>query len=225
MPDISVTCVACGRSTTVSEYAALEQLPCPGCGAPLAPPTATEPRAKPTIKRREPFKPDLAADPAAEGAATESGPKVVTARVRGDALVLRKRTLNVNHITWAAIIALGVPLALVRYRGLLPGAAEFLSSMGDAVGIWVFLAMHVWLVAECFQDDFLTGICAVLVPGFSFGYLFARSANALLRVTFCLFAIACGPESYAQAMEWAGTVFQTVNGWIAGHEYEAGVIQ
>lgn len=234
MPDITRTCASCGTSIQVSEYADAASLKCPGCGKPMAeaapsvaPPDGSRPR--PQLRRRkaaaEGGDAAVVEQPVAAPAAGDAKPssRVVIAQVKDGTVKYKRRLLNAMTVSWGITILIGLPLAFVRYGDMFD--PTWLIGMGGRArtyGPLLVLLFHLLVAAEAFKDEFFLGICALIIPGYSLIYLYTRSENYVVRVAFLLFAITFGPETYGGITDYASRAYYTVDGWITGHEREAG---
>ena len=113
---------------------------------------------------------------------------------------------------WAVFILLGAGMYFVRYRGILPG--EYLRTM-ITWGPYVVLGIHVMLVLRAFQDSIFHGILALLVPLYSFYWLFAVSDDFLIRAVVAGLLVGLGQDSAIFYQQVLSEVMANVNQWIS----------
>ena len=112
-------------------------------------------------------------------------------RPRGNSALTR------DTLCWIALFAIGVPLAYLRYGTVLDkGTLGSLSNFGKTYGVAIMLIFHVLCVLAAFKDEISRGMLALVVPCYSFFYVFSMSDQYVVRVLLGLFLIAFGFETY-----------------------------
>ncbi len=102
-----------------------------------------------------------------------------------------------DTLCWLALFAIGVPLAYLRYGNVLGnGTLVSLSTFGTTYGLAIMLIFHVLCVLIAFKDEISRGMLALVVPCYSFFYVFSKSDQYVVRVLLGLFLIAFGFETY-----------------------------
>ena len=112
-------------------------------------------------------------------------------RPRGNSALTR------DTLCWIALFAIGVPLAYLRYGTVLDkGTLGSLSNFGTTYGVAIMLIFHLLCVLAAFKDEISRGMLALVVPCYSFFYVFSMSDQYVVRVLLGLFLIAFGFETY-----------------------------
>ena len=245
MPDIKLTC-QCGREVTLSEYAKPESRICPSCGTAIAIPGTPESDSRSTsssvpspaesdARASEPTsgdraKPSLAKRPRTGKRKTVLPADAPVSTVRAEVVPSTRRVRRAQPTVFSAatislliLLLVGIPLAWYRYSGRMdPTTLESLFHMGYEWGPWALLIVHVLIIINAFHDEFFQGILSIMVPLYSFSYLYIRSDNHYLRVGFALFLILFAPGTYDGAADYANLIYHKASAWIGQYDHEAG---
>lgn len=108
-----------------------------------------------------------------------------------------KSGITADTLCWLALVAIGLPLAYLRYGNVLgSGAIGSLSSFGTNYGLGILLVFHVLGVLAAFKDEFSRGMLALVVPLYSLFFVFSKSDQYVVRVLLGLFLITFAVETY-----------------------------
>jgi hypothetical protein len=216
MADVVLTCAACGRQTTVSEYVGAEGLVCDSCGAKLEAPVIT--RKTPRLGGR----PAPAAPPATPTVTTgESALKTMAIsrfkqRTRRQKVRDRRRdksTAVVMAQTWGLFAVLAAAFWFVRHKNVLGG----ILSVDDTVTVaLVVLGMlHLSMIAMAFRDEFFQGILCLLIPFYTLYYLLAVSDAFYLRALVGALLVGFGVDAYEFLRDHSYEIYMFVTNWLA----------
>lgn len=207
MADLEATCEACGQRSAVSEFADWSAVNCPRCGirltrpVPVDRPPAAEARLK--IRGRQ-----FTAGP-------EDRPQTAPhSRTAGNFRTPARTGLwNRWCIGPWTVFLLGAPvLTVVRYAGVLP--PDVLQPLRDH-GPWLVVAFHCAIVLYAFKDSVHQGILCLLVPFYSFFYLFFLSNAFYLRAVLGAVLAGLGRDSATFFLQRSVAVSDAVHRWIA----------
>lgn len=118
-----------------------------------------------------------------------------------------KRTIG----PWLVFLVLGGALGFARYGGML--SSHYLS-YSVKYGAFVVLGMHIILVLHAFKESVFQGILSLLVPLYSFYFLFVISDAFYLRAVFAGILVGIGQDSAFVWQDWIMTIIRTVTSWI-----------
>jgi uncharacterized MnhB-related membrane protein len=106
---------------------------------------------------------------------------------------------------------LGSISGFFRYGGGLSGTeTQFLKEYG----IFMLLAVHIFIVLKAFKDSIFSGVLSLLVPFYSFYYLFFISDDFILRAVVGALLLGVGQDSVTDFNHIALKVVKGVDGWI-----------
>jgi len=207
MADVSAKCPECGTQVTVSEYANPASVVCPSCGAgiPFSPDTsASASKPRPKLKRVEP-KP---AEPEGDEAESESEwSKLADKQPRQKS----KRRVRSHSIGWALFLVIGGIMWYLRYG---PTAPPLFAVLSAQYGFFFVIAVHVLIILKAFKDSIFSGILCLLIPFYSFYYLFVISDDFLLRSVVAGLLVGIGQDSLQSMQAELSSTVMTVTNWI-----------
>jgi hypothetical protein len=103
-------------------------------------------------------------------------------------------------------------MGFLRYGGFLP--AEYLSWF-PTYGPYAILVVHVILVLMAFKDGIFQGILCLLIPMYSFYYLFIVTDQFYFRAVVAGLLVGVGVDSAVFFQAKFLDVAEEVRGWIA----------
>lgn len=244
MADIEISCASCSKTLKISQFVDKSALVCPYCknkvqpdAAPPEPAPETkgkgsffsgerrlklkEMEAKPTTLFKSPEQ--LAEEAAAakkakkdrKGGAPEEEPKkpgdVCTAEVKEHEQ--RVEVFSHHRISWLIFITLAGLAYFARY-----GAGGLYAPQIKAYAdycAWAIVAMNVVIIAVSAKDSIFQSVLGLLIPGYSFYWLFLVSDNFYLRAIFGGILIAIGQDGGLVIQEVLAGWFKTVNSFIS----------
>ncbi|NQU40456.1 MAG: hypothetical protein HQ523_10925 [Lentisphaerae bacterium] len=219
MADVDVTCETCGSPITLSEYAAIETISCRGCGAPLravasVPSKSVGERLKlkkveapPEAATDEDGNPILASH--AEDAETWRFQRYIE-QSRDSIKTRPKQTAFLLSILCFMLLA--TAMAYARYfEGVSPSTLQTIRIYGP----YVALAMHVVIMLAAFKDSVFQGILCLLVPGYSFFYLFLVSDNFWMRAVVGGLLVGIAQDSALFYRDVGLNIYEAVTRYIA----------
>jgi hypothetical protein len=113
--------------------------------------------------------------------------------------------------SWLLFIALGGLMGAIRYGGIL--SAEALPML-QVYGPFVIIAFHVLIILKAFRDNVFSGILCLLIPLYSFYYLFMNSDDFYLRAVVGGMLIGLGQDSAIYFNDLMIKVADIVQQWI-----------
>jgi hypothetical protein len=224
MADVEVKCEECGAPVVLSEYAAMETISCRACGAPLrtrtsAPTDSVRERLKLRPQPPPPAQPP-AAPPAkgkAKGASKAPPPEEEIWRLERYIGESRARIKDKPKsagllLSWLCFMLLAAGMAYARYFGAVtPGLVDAIKTYGP----YVTLAIHAIIMLTAFKDSVFQGILCLLIPGYSFIYLFTVSDNFWMRAICGGLLVGVAYDSALYYRDVAATVYNAVTRYIA----------
>lgn len=114
-------------------------------------------------------------------------------------------------LSWLVFVLLGAAMGFLRYGGKI-GASEL--DIMFQYGPWLMLVVHIVLVLMAFQDSVYDGILSLLIPLYSFYWLFVVSDAFLLRAVVAGLLAGVGQDSLAFYQEHFGTIIRVGKDWI-----------
>jgi len=172
MADIQATCPHCGKTVTVSQFVRLENIPCRGCGKPLA--GNATPTATPTVTASAWNVPNPAP---VDSPLAPIGVQTVAAKVK---LTPPRFRLPHQIITWSIFAVIAIVFALLTFVI----APDFMQSWLDPYAWLVLTAIWLYVSIRAFADSILNGALCLLVPGYVFYYLFLIWDDYMARAVF-----------------------------------------
>lgn len=218
MADVTVVCSGCGVKVVASEFA--DSVACRSCGKvtpvrapagdPMAGSVGTDGVAKPAgmklrdgVARGVPLKPS---------AIIEEMVKRVQARAGG-----RQRRTNhaecANHplVAWGVFLVLGGLCAWARFGNLLPPVyQDMLKTWGPVAALF----FHVVVLFKAFDDSVFYGSLCLLLPPYTFYYLFAICDIFVLRALYMGVLAGVGMDTFFAVKRLSIEVYIAVSSWI-----------
>lgn len=210
MADVQLTCPACGRIQTVSEYVEEREMACPACGQAITLPERKSGKIGLQLKRREPPAPA-----AAPGAADQASglPSLVAGRTAGAARNSRRiqaQTLKIG-LNSLLFLVLAAGLAYIRFYNGLPGVPLETVKL---YGLLAVAAAYLLIIILALRDNMFAGLLAIVVPFYPFYYLFFSSSVLFVRALVGALLVAFGYDTLLFVQAWSAGVVAAVNHWI-----------
>ena len=223
-------CEKCGNLQYEWESALSGLMACSNCSEPLnAPRPEKNPTRKLAVSRKDkPERVETRSTPAEEAQPMAGHWDTVLAgklrnMVDNGVSVPLRFTVTPYLISWAILIAIGIPLLWFRYGvGLGSVNESMIQYFGIRFGPILLLIAHISIVLLAFQDDFSCGLLCLLVPLYSFYYILAQPEYNLLRIFLCLMMLFIGVEIYEGTSLYLGEYGREIHAWIGRHEHEGG---
>ena len=114
-------------------------------------------------------------------------------------------------LSWVVFVLVAVVMYFLRYGHLLSN--EHHRMLVD-YGPYSLLVLHLTLLIMAFQDSIYQGILALLVPLYSFYWLFIISDAFLLRAIVAGLLVGIGIDSLAFYQVWFNEIVRVVKIWI-----------
>ena len=121
------------------------------------------------------------------------------------------RRVSYNLPAWIVFVVLGCVMGTLRYGGILSSTqiADFKS-----YAPFVFIALHIFIVVRIFGDSVFSGILSLLVPPYTYYYLFVFSDDFLIRAVFAGIFVGIGVDSVEFFELQSIQIFKSVSVWI-----------
>jgi hypothetical protein len=205
MADVEIKCTRCGTVVVVSEFADVAELRCRSCGEKLQ--RLDMPLSKRRLAVRKPAEEDTGREEDAEPYVRELPPQPHLQRMPS------KRRLRMSHsaLAWIIFVVLGAVSGGLRYGGLLP--ADDVAFIKEHA-IFVVLGLHALITLRAFEDSVFHGTLCLLVPLYSFYFLFSISDFFYLRAVTAGMLLGLGADSAVTFSETAVDVIESINAWI-----------
>lgn len=210
MADIEITCPKCSHVTTVSEFIAPDSLVCHSCGEKLQKPETASPKPKPALQRLRIQEPEPAVT---EEKKADQAPKEwrFYKHTRKEKKPKRRFRLSHHAAGWIIFVVLAGTMGFMRYGGgLSADHIKLIKQFGPAVVI----AIHALIVLKAFKDSVFQGILCLLIPLYSFYYLFLVSDDFYLRAIIGGVLIGIGQDSFDVLKDNIIAGFRAVDAWI-----------
>jgi DNA-directed RNA polymerase subunit RPC12/RpoP len=114
--------------------------------------------------------------------------------------------------SWLCFIVIAALMASIRFLYIMP--PDYLDVL-QLYGPYLALLMHVIIILMAFKDTVFQGILCLLIPGYSFFYLFLVSDNFWARALMGGLLVGIGLDSALFYKDVAGNVYRTVSDYIA----------
>ena len=213
MADIQLTCPACGRLQTVSEYVEEPAIPCPACGQTIALPERKPVNPGLHLKRRDPPRPREQAVHAGAAVNGSALPSLVARRsanvARGDHWV-QAHTLRV-WLSALIFLALAGGLAYIRFYGGWPGMP--LETL-KWYGMLAVAAAYLFAIGLALRDNMLDGLFAIVIPLYPFYYLFFSSGAVFMRALVGALLVAFGYDTLLYLQGWSIGLVDAIKLWV-----------
>jgi hypothetical protein len=115
-------------------------------------------------------------------------------------------------LAWVLFLVLGATMWFLRYYAGAP--AQYAMMLKD-YGPYIVIVLHVVIVLTAFQDTVFQGILCLLIPFYSFYYLFLVSDSFYLRAVGAGLLVGVGVDSASFFQAHVGKWVDAVSGWIA----------
>jgi hypothetical protein len=216
MADVTVICSGCRAKVVASEFA--DAVTCRACGS--VTPVKTQASANPS------------AAPGGSDPQKASGLKLKDAPVHGQAIKPPKEIADVaqrvkaratarggagtqwvNHplVAWGVFIVLGGLSAWARFGHVLPPQyEEMLITWGPAVALF----FHAMVVVDAFGDSVLSGALSLLIPPYTFYYLFTVCDKFILRSLYCGVLAGVGLDTFLILKKYSIEAYIKINSFI-----------
>ena len=214
MADIEFTCKACGNTTTASEFIDRDAVVCQQCGGKIAdnaPPPAVNQRLK--LKKSDPL--EVAPQVIHE---QESDHNEWLPPSSQHASAEHKERAGLKHSlgSWAVFLLIGGFMGVIRYTDWIQyPIIHDIKLFTEAYGPYTVLAFHLLITMKAFKDSVFQGVLCLLIPGYSFYYLFFMADDFYLRGAVGGIIVGVGQDSAKYFSEIAMGVADKVTVWIA----------
>lgn len=220
MADLMVICAGCGSKIVASEFA--DAVTCRSCGkvnpvrTPVSIDTGGGVAAEPSgqkmggLKLKDAGVHETVIKPPAD---VEELVKKVKARANSGKKKGSAEWANHPLFAWGVFIVLGGACAAARFGGILPPEyLEMFKTWGPAGALF----FHLVLVIKAFEDSVFYGSLSLLIPPYSFYYLFALCDVFILRALYMGVLAGVGFDTYLLLKYYSIETYIKVNSWILG---------
>jgi hypothetical protein len=114
-------------------------------------------------------------------------------------------------ISWILFVIIGSAAGVMRYCGVV--SPQYVALFPE-YGPFLFLAMHVIIILKAFADSVYQGILCLLIPFYSFYYLFLVSDAFYLRAIFGGLLVGIGWDSCQFYQKLLTTWINRTEAWI-----------
>ena len=216
MADIQLTCPACGRLQTVSEFVEELVMACPACGQAMALPARKPGKPGLKLKQREPPRSCEQAVPADAPESADNVPALPSLVARRSASLARdthRVQAHARRVLLSALIflALAGGLAYIRFYGGWPGMP--LETL-KWYGMLAVAAAYLFVIGLALRDNMFDGLLAIVVPLYPFYYLFFSSSAVFARALVGALLVVFGYDTLQYLQGVAAGVVEAVNFWI-----------
>jgi hypothetical protein len=214
-------CEKCGTPQYEWETALSGPASCSNCGDPLSAPEPV--RKKPTRK----LSVAPVAQSGADSATAQESDSVLATELRHmidtNLAVSSGVAITPTLVSWVIMLLLGIPLAWLRYGGMMSGELQSMFQYwGSTHGPPVLFGIHIVITLLATKDEFSKGMLCLLVPLYSFYYLMTLPDNHIFRVLVFLLFVLIGVDAYHSTVQMLAQHSDQISAWISGNEYEAG---
>jgi len=120
-------------------------------------------------------------------------------------------------LSWIVFVLIGGAMGYLRYGNYLPPDQLALFAK---YGPWIVIAIHVIVTLMAFSDTVFQGILCLLIPFYSFYYLFFVSDAFMIRAVAAGLLVGIAQDSILVFQREANRIITAVNQWIsAGGEW------
>jgi hypothetical protein len=205
MADINLTCLKCGITIAVSEYAN-GRVPCPHCGTML----------DKTPSKLGVLRPQLA-HPDGRSVLATPAPTKLSPAPRHDSNQRARAALGPRlwlRVLLAWILFFGLLGALLAWQWKGQQDARYLQTYLN-VRWWLFAAAWLAILVPAFLDSWLQGVLCLCVPPYTLYYGLDRLDYFIVRAFYFAVVFALGAEFYfLPGITLVGIVQTEVNDWI-----------
>lgn len=208
MADVQLTCTRCFTVTKVSEFVDDSALVCRSCGAKLIRPEREDARArKPRVAAERP-----AVETCGEAGYKEGNPAEMWPGGRNAPKPTKKTRVMHHWYALAIFVVFGGLMGYLRYGGGLDGARLDVLHTYAAPGV---LVLHLLIILKAFEDQVFQGILCVLVPFYSFYYLFVLCDSVYIRALVGGLLVGIGQDAAEVTQVEFFRVCEFVRAWIS----------
>ena len=206
MADIDIQCPACKVLTSVSEFIDSRTVACKSCKHQIEVPLRVEdpgPVRKLKVKRRQSL-------PVEES----PGDETFIGQIKPPKRRKPKSEWRISQhvLAWAIFLVLGTAMYFLRYRGVLE--RNYLDMLITFAPL-VIAAFHILIVLKAFQDAVMHGILCLLIPCYSFIYLFFISDDVYARAVVAGLLVGMAQDSYLFFQTHMVNIYHAINAWLA----------
>lgn len=115
-------------------------------------------------------------------------------------------------LSWIVFVVIGGAMGYLRYGNYLPPDQMVLFAK---YGPWIMIAIHAIVTLMAFSDTVFQGILCLLVPGYSYYYLFFVSDTFMIRAIVGGLLVGIAQDSMVVFQREANEIISKVNDWIA----------
>ncbi len=112
-------------------------------------------------------------------------------------------------MAWLLFFGLAVAMYGMRYLGWLGVQAEMMHA-----AIYVVIGLHLIVVAMAAREDLFYAFLALIVPGYSLYYLFARSGRAWLCAITAGLLVGFGEDAWGDLSQLSFEWYEIISKWI-----------
>lgn len=217
MPDISVTCPKCETVTTVSEFVDASAIACGSCGEKLAKPVIPSTKPAPTMRRLkmkgvESDEDRLAKEDRVSQAQLrrQADDDAAAIRVAGD----KKFHIGQGVLTWAVFLVVGGLMGAIKYGGILQPDYGLVEGMLADYGWIIIVAFYLLILLSAFRDTMFQGMLCLLIPPYTFYYLFMVSDDFYMRAVFGGLLVGIGEDAARVFGQQLTLLYAIVDQWI-----------
>lgn len=213
MADILLTCPACGKQTSVSEYVSEDTAACHACGKAIPIPQRRQ-AADGKLKLRAPAETQTSPTWPSIGTGLPLTPggqqRKLSAGTRRD---LRRVKTNraIQALSWVVFIVLAAAMYYIRFRGGLPGVPPATLKLAGLVAIGI---AYLVIIIMALRDNMFDGLLAIVVPCYPFYYLFFFSSALFLRAVVAALLVGFGYDLGLFLQENWLRLYNGINYWM-----------
>ena len=216
MADIQLTCPACGRLQTVSEFVEERVIACPACGQAMVLPERQPRKTGLELKRRGPPRPSEPAgqtDDLKPWDSTVGVPTPLTRLPKSARREMHRTKMHKLKVRLSVLVFLVLTggLVYIRFYGGWPGLPL---ETFELYGLLAIAAAYLFIIGLALRDNMFDGLLAIVVPLYPFYYLFFLSSAVFTRALVGALLAAFGYDTLLHLQGWAAGVVNAVNYWI-----------
>ena len=213
MADVQLKCDNCGKTVTASEFVDYSTVVCKLCGGRISRPNATvDPDAAMKYRLKSPMSQHSVAA-AGGGAEPLPAQETVPPPATIEALPLHRRFHFRHEVAgWVLFVILGIVMGLIRYGGV--WSSPFVTQV-LGYGPYFLLLVHIIIVLRAFKETIFYGVLCLLVPMYSFYYLFLITDAFYLRAIVAGLLVGIGQDSALFYQDVMAKVIHKVQAYIA----------
>lgn len=216
MADIQLTCSACGRLQTVSEFVDERVMACTACGQAMVLPERQPVKSGLQLKRRIPPRPHdqaVQADGVKPWDSTVGVPTPLTRLSRSTRRDINRTKVHKLQVWLSALVFLVLTggLAYIRFYGGWPGMT--LATL-KWYGMLAIAAAYLFIIGLALRDNMFDGLLAIVVPLYPFYYLFFSSSALFTRALVGALLVVFGYDTLFYLQAWATGVIAAIRLWM-----------